>query len=617
MVATPWGDSEELKDRRLTRGPGAARKDVLENQRARVFGAVVASVAEVGYERSGVDQVAKISGVSSRTVYNLFAGGKEEYFGIVLGQIVDATLTALSAAGEEEEEWERRLAAIYGRFAQMVAAQPAAASVVLTDAYAAGPAATRLLERATRAFEELSRRRLDESPGRTGLPTAMVEAQVGAMQELARTRIRRGEPDAMLALVPELVDLVAGYQPPPERLRLGNRRPTLETDNISSSEEAERVIRGFTLAAAEHGYAGVTIHEIVRHASMSPNTFYANFPDKRAVLLAAVDSSTAQLQALAMAAYRRSPGWAAGVRAAIGSALGFLAARPATANLLLAEIYAGGPEAIRVRAESLAELVGILEEGAHENPEVPPIAPEAILGGIIALARRQLLRKGAESLPSLAPVATYIALAPYIGADEACTAANGDGRPGPATGEKPRFPRVSMKGSKWVINAFLGDRWATAETIAEELGTPVESVAGQLSELEADGLAEKIRPPDSNEQPEWTNTKKFRLIDGEDWAAMTAGERKRLTEDATRMTIAELAEAVRRGSLGRRLDEHHTRLILELDEEGWDELVEIHRAAFNASQAVRVKSEARLRASGGRVIEGRSVQLLFELPDDD
>ena len=83
------------------------------------------------------------------------------------------------------------------------------------------------------------------------------------------------------------------------------------------------------------------------------------------------------------------------------------------------------------------------------------------------------------------------------------------------------------------------------------------------------------------------------------------------------MTIAELSDAIRRGSLGRRLDEHHTRLILELDEEGWDELAEIHRAAFNASQTVRAKSERRLRANGGPPIEGRSIQLLFELPEDD
>jgi hypothetical protein len=108
--------------------------------------------------------------LSSRTVYDLFPGGKGEYFGIVLDEILDGTLAALSAAGEEEEDWERRVAAIYDRFARIVAEQPAAASLVLTDAYAAGPAATRKLERATRAFERLSLRRVEESPGRAGLP---------------------------------------------------------------------------------------------------------------------------------------------------------------------------------------------------------------------------------------------------------------------------------------------------------------------------------------------------------------------------------------------------------------------------------------------------------------
>ena len=65
--------------------------------------------------------------------------------------------------------------------------------------------------------------------------------------------------------------------------------------------------------------AAATIHQIARLGSMSPNTFYANFRDKREALLAAIDSSMAQMQAVALAAYRRNVGWAAGVSMAFGS----------------------------------------------------------------------------------------------------------------------------------------------------------------------------------------------------------------------------------------------------------------------------------------------------------
>ena len=40
----------------------------------------------------------------------------------------------------------------------------------------------------------------------------------------------------------------------------------------------------------------------------------------------------------------------------------------------------------------------------------------------------QIKGGGAESMQEVAPLATYITLAPFIGAEQACTVANGDGR---------------------------------------------------------------------------------------------------------------------------------------------------------------------------------------------
>lgn len=234
------------------------------------------------------------------------------------------------------------------------------------------------------------------------------------------------------------------------------------------------------------------------------------------------------------------------------------------------------------------------------------------------MARRRLLDKGAASLPSLAPMATYMALAPYVGPEEACAVANGDGRSRPVDGDSLSFPpQLRMSQTRWAINSRLGARWATAEELADELHRPVATIAAELEELEDDGLVERIVPLDAGRPTEWTNTKALRLIDGEDWAALTAEERRHLTVGSTQMTISDLTAGLRSERFGRRLDEHHTRLILELDEEGWSEIAEIHRAAFNATQAVKDKTERRLRENGGKAICGRSVQLLFELSPEE
>ncbi len=617
MVATPWGDSNELRLERLSPGPGASSEAVVENQRRRLFGAMVAAVAELGYGATRVTDLSEQSGVSSRSFYDLFPKGKEECFLLVLEEILIQTESALAAAGDSEADWVARLRAIYERFAQMVAAQPATASLVLIEAYAAGPAATKQLDRATAAFERLSRLRLEESPERAGLPATMLQAQVGALQELARTRLGRGEAAVLPLLVPELVELIAGYRPPPERLRLATRRPTFEPEAVASSDEAERVISGFTQVVAEQGYAGATIQDIARQSEMSPNTFYANFRDKREALLATIDSSTAQMAALAMSAYRRSPGWASGVRAMLGSALTFLASHPATANVLLVEIYAGGPEALSVRSRGMRELTRIIDAGASNNPDVPAITPEVISGGLLALARRQLLDQGAESLPTLAPVAAYMALAPYVGSEEACAIANADGRSRPPENVDAQLPQSMNRRSRWAITSMLGARWATVAEIAAELGRPESEVLADLEGLRGEGLSERIDHPGDEKPSEWTNTKRAREIDIEKWALLTADERRDLVADATHLTLGDLSGVIENKELVRRLDEHHTRLLLEVDEQGWIELGEIHQAAFNASKTVRARSERRLRDGEGKTIVGRSIQLLLEVPTDD
>lgn len=60
---------------------------------------------------------------------------------------------------------------------------------------------------------------------------------------------------------------------------------------------------------------------------------------------------------------------------------------------------------------------------AHRSVRPPPAAgsqaPEAIGGAVYALIHHQVKTKGPESMPELAPMATYMTLAPFVGAEEA------------------------------------------------------------------------------------------------------------------------------------------------------------------------------------------------------
>lgn len=80
---------------------------------------------------------------------------------------------------------------------------------------------------------------------------------------------------------------------------------------------------------------------------------------------------------------------------------------------------------------------GALEEliaaGFERQPSLPPLVTEAIAGATFTLIYKRLRESGPGSLPTLAPMLTYITLSPFIGAEEACRVANGDGRGRPTS----------------------------------------------------------------------------------------------------------------------------------------------------------------------------------------
>jgi AcrR family transcriptional regulator len=260
----------------------------------------------------------------------------------------------------------------------------------------------------------------------------MVSAHIGAQQEIARTRLRLGREAELPKLTDELWELMLSYRPPPVALRLAGRAPTPRPESLEAHDHAERALRAFAVVVAEQGYANTTVDAVVKRAKMSATTFYAHFDGKEDALLAAIDSAGSQMVAAILPAFRRARDWPEGIRAGFGALFNFLASRPALARLIAVEVYAAGPKAVERRVQTLKPLEALVAGGRERSPETPKIAAEAIAGGVNTLAYRQIRDKGPEALPYLAPICTYIALSPFLGAEEACRVANGDGRGRPA-----------------------------------------------------------------------------------------------------------------------------------------------------------------------------------------
>ena len=77
MVKTPWGDAGTLRDRKLRPGRRLPAEEVARNQRERLFAAMVAVVAEKGYDGTRVEDLLELSGVSRSAFYEHFSGKED------------------------------------------------------------------------------------------------------------------------------------------------------------------------------------------------------------------------------------------------------------------------------------------------------------------------------------------------------------------------------------------------------------------------------------------------------------------------------------------------------------------------------------------------------------
>lgn len=605
-IETPWGSSARLRERRLRPGPGASPEDVARNQRARLFAAMVASVAERGYAGTRLSDLVELSGVARKSFYALFAD-KEQCFVEAVKIIVAAVIeTTTRPTGS----WDEQVRTAASTFAELVVAQPAAARMCLSETYVVGPAALAPVEEAIARFEAHALT-VARAAGMEGddLP-AMIAGHVGGLMEIARGRLRLGRESELPRLVADFADLALSYRPPERPLRPTRRPPAFgpAPETVEPHGHVERVMRAFASVVAERGYGATTIELVLKRASMSPTTFYANFAGKEDVLFATIESAGLQLLAAILPTFHRNPEWTHGVRAAYGDFFGFLAARPSLARLLLVEVYGAGPDALERRAEALRPLGVLLAEGRARGERLPPVAMEVIAGAVFNLAYRQIHDLGSASLPALAPLCTYLTLAPLIGAEEAATVAGGDGRAretSTAVEERLRLSRVGL---------LLSGHKATAEMIARDLDVPAETVRNLVDDLEQAGLVVAIEEADgdSTEVFYHSNTD---FIDDDHWELMSLPERQAISRQVVNLTEAEIDQAIEVGTFDARVDRHLSRTPLVVDEQGWRDLMAIHYRAYYAAIEVQAESAERLQRSGRRGIPGSSVQALFEVPE--
>jgi AcrR family transcriptional regulator len=397
------------------------REEAERNHRERLFAAMVACVVEKGYEATRVADLVALSGISRSGFYRQFAD-KQECFLAAAEELIEPTLRVMERA-ERAESGEERMREAVEAFLRLVVSQPAAATMCFTEIYAAGPEAVTMIDRTIDTFEGFAIAQFEQIPGREGLPPMMVRAMIGGLQKVIHKRLYREEPEALLDLAPQISDWWLSFPPPPGPLETArkrrSKRPLSFEQRQAHDSPTDRVLRALAATVGEKGYPSATVAEIVDRAATSQRTFYENFANKEEALLAALDKGSAQMLAKTLPAFRRAQNWQQAVRVAYEEMLSFGFEEPEYSRLGAVEMYAAGKRALQTRDTIMEGLEALLAPGYEIAPATPPIAAEAIGGAIYALAYDHVKTRGPETLQELVPMATYMTLAPFLGADEA------------------------------------------------------------------------------------------------------------------------------------------------------------------------------------------------------
>jgi AcrR family transcriptional regulator len=430
MVRTPWGDARTLRDRKLRPGQRLPPDEVARNQRERLFAALVAVVAEKGYEATRVADLLELSGVSRSAFYEHF-GDKEDCLLAALDAFVGPTIGSIATTNgkpPDESLGEARARAAFEAIVHLIVEQPATSRMCFVEIYAAGPRAVEKIDRTTDTFQSFVGATLHRMPGREEMPPEIVRAVFGGIRKIIHTRLYRGDESELIELIPHMWDWALSYLPPPVPLRRPRSRPPAGAARSGGFDPAERILRALASVVAEKGYPAMTVNNIASRASISLSTFYAHFADKEEAMLAAVDSGSAQMLATTLPAFRRAADWPHAVRGAFNAMFAFCAAEPAYTTLGAIDVYAAGKRVLERRDQVIEGMEALLVPGYERNPDASPVAAEAIGGAVYSMIYDQVRSGATESMQEITPLATYVTLAPFIGVEEACAVANGNGR---------------------------------------------------------------------------------------------------------------------------------------------------------------------------------------------
>jgi AcrR family transcriptional regulator/DNA-binding MarR family transcriptional regulator len=187
-------------------------------------------------------------------------------------------------------------------------------------------------------------------------------------------------------------------------------------EQLSDLQRA-RIIGAMFDVATLRGAGSVTVAHVVERSGVSRRTFYEQFDDREDCLLAAFERALTLACERVIPAYEEQKGWRERMRAGLTALLALCDEQPTVARMLICESQASGPRVNERRAEVLARLTQIVDQGHGEGKaeNVSSLAAEGIVGGVLAVIQARLFEEEHKPLIALSNELASMIVLPYLG----------------------------------------------------------------------------------------------------------------------------------------------------------------------------------------------------------
>jgi AcrR family transcriptional regulator len=410
-------------------------------QRERLLCAMVEVTNRHGYARATVSAVVGEARVSRPSFYAHFSD-RDDCLKACMSEIQEELLATIARALRGRPPHAAMAGAVAAAL-DYASANGARARLLMAESMAGGARALELRDRGIARIAAAIERAQRAAPADASVPNVDARVVVGSVYRLIATRLRRGE-TAIFKLSEELLVWLAAYEQPAGRPRWRKlspgpapalsphvpNEPIQQTPGllppgrprISELEVAEnhrlRILYAVACLAEQKGYAGTTVAEITKLASVEGSTFYRLFADKQEAFSAVLELGFQQMMDVTARGFFAGQGWPQRSWEAARALTQLLDANPLVANLGFVEAYAVGPGAVQRIEDSHTAFMFFLQEGLLQQPEREPpsrVAMEAIVAGIFEIVYLHVRKRGKPQLATLLPHIAHLWLAPFMG----------------------------------------------------------------------------------------------------------------------------------------------------------------------------------------------------------